>query len=218
MSLESRRLADLYDFVVSLVPTAPVRILEVGCGDGRLASALAAAGHAVTAVDPRAPEGEVFRRISFEEFSDPVEFDVVVASVALHHIDDLPAALDKIAGLLRPRGVFILEEFAKERISGPTARWYYHQRQAVSAASPVPKPLPDSFELWHETWVTEHADIHSYAAMRPHIDHRFTERFFAWRPYLYSYALDDLLEPLERKLIADGAIEPTGFRYVGEKT
>lgn len=208
---------DLYDFVVSLIPAAPARILEVGCGDGQLASALAASGHAVTAVDPRAPEGEIFRRIAFEEFSDQDEFDAVVASVSLHHIDDLGAALDKIVNFLQPGGVFILEEFAKERIAGATARWYYHQRQAVAAASSTPKSLPDSFERWHETWVTEHAGIHTYAAMRPQLDSRFNERSFAWRPYLYSYALDDLLEPLERKLISDGAIEATGFRYVGER-
>lgn len=215
MSLDNRRLADLYDFVVSLISAAPARVLEVGCGDGRLASALATAGHAVTAVDPRAPEGEIFRRLPFEDFSDPGEFDVIVASVSLHHIDDLAVALDKIANLLRPHGVFILEEFAKERLSGATARWYYHQRQAASAASAVPKPLPDTFERWHETWVHEHADIHPYAAIRPQLDSRFGERSFTWRPYLYSYALDDLLEPLERKLIAEGMIEPTGFRYIG---
>ena len=115
---------DLYDFVVSLIPAAPARILEVGCGDGQLASALAASGHAVTAVDPRAPESEIFRRIAFEEFSDQDEFDAVVASVSLHHIDDLGAALDKIVNFLQPGGVFILEEFAKERIAGATARWW----------------------------------------------------------------------------------------------
>ena len=140
-----------------------------------------------------------------------------MASVSLHPIDDLAAALDKIAGLLRADGVFILEEFARERLAGVTARWYYHERQAVAAASPTPEPLVDRFERWHETWVREHAHIHPYEDMRIALDRQFVERSFAWRPYLYSYALDDLLEPLERKLIADGAIEATGFRYVGEK-
>ena len=214
--LESRRLADLHDFALDQLPVAPARVLEVGCGDGRLARALAAAGHDVTAVDPRAPEGAIFRRFAFEKFSDPDGFEAVVASVSLHHIDDLAAALEKIAGLIRPGGIFILEEFACERLSGPTARWYYHQRQAVAAASPEPQPLLDTFELWHDTWVREHAHIHSCAAMRPQLDRFFVQRSFAWRPYLHSYALDDLLEPLERKLIAAGTIEATGFRYVGE--
>jgi hypothetical protein len=47
------------------------------------------------------------------------------------------------------------------------------------------------------------------------IDDRFSERYFAWTRYLFDYWLHDALEPLERELIESGAIEATGFRYVG---
>ena len=44
----------------------------------------------------------------------------------------------------------------------------------------------------------------------------FLERFFTWRPYLHRYGLHESLEPLERSLIEEGAIQATGFRWVGE--
>ena len=49
-------------FVLSQLPPPPARVLEVGCGAGELALALDAAGYDVVAVDPRAPDGPIFRR------------------------------------------------------------------------------------------------------------------------------------------------------------
>jgi hypothetical protein len=52
--------------------------------------------------------------------------------------------------------------------------------------------------------------------MRAQIMAPFRQRFFTWRPYLYRYGLHESLEPLERALIEEGAIQATGFRWVGE--
>jgi SAM-dependent methyltransferase len=213
--LESKRLAALYAFLRSWLPAPPTRVLEVGCGRGDLARALAAGGYAVTAIDPEAPDGPIFQRTRLEDFRPGDEFDAVVGSVSLHHVDDLGAALDRIVGLLRPGGLLILDEFAKERFSGATRRWYYHQRRARAVIDRDDHPVPDDFQTWEREWEQKHAEIHPHAEMRPEIDRRFSERFFAWGPYLFSYWLDDALEPLERKLIETGAIEATGFRYVG---
>jgi SAM-dependent methyltransferase len=212
----SLRLASFYEFVVSQLPFPAKRVLEVGCGGGELAVALAAAGYRVTAVDPEAPEGSIFRRSRLEDFSDDRGFDGVIASVSLHHVEDPASALDKIAGLLRRGGVLILEEFAKERLTGATARWYYHQRRALAAVGVDDSPIPDEFETWERRWTEDHVDIHPFAALRREIDLRFAERYFATVPYLFDYSLDDALEPLERELIAAGRIEATGVRYVGE--
>jgi 2-polyprenyl-3-methyl-5-hydroxy-6-metoxy-1,4-benzoquinol methylase len=91
-------------FVLGQMGDPPARVLEVGCGEGELALALARVGHSVTAIDPRAPEGPIFRRVGIEEFTDPGRFDHVVASLSLHHVEDLGIALDKIADLLRAGG------------------------------------------------------------------------------------------------------------------
>jgi 2-polyprenyl-3-methyl-5-hydroxy-6-metoxy-1,4-benzoquinol methylase len=100
------------EFVLEQIGAPPARVLEVGCGEGELARALARAGHLVIAVDPRAPEGPIFRRVRLEELSDPGPFDYVVASLSLHHIEDLGKALDKVAYLLRAGGALVVVEFA----------------------------------------------------------------------------------------------------------
>ena len=53
--------------------------------------------------------------------------------------------------------------------------------------------------------------------MRNELDRRFTERFFAWVPYLYGELAGAVTDLEERALIDAGAIQATGFRYVGER-
>jgi SAM-dependent methyltransferase len=60
------------EFVLGQIGDSPTRVLEVGCGEGELALALARAGHSVTAIDPRAPEGPIFRRARIESSRIPV--------------------------------------------------------------------------------------------------------------------------------------------------
>src|SRR6187397_1425734 len=98
------------------MPTAPSRVLEIGCGDGRLARALDDVGHRVLAIDPAAPEGPIFQAVSLEEFADPGRFDAVVASRSLHHIHDLAGGLAKLERLLVPGGRLIIVEHAFERL------------------------------------------------------------------------------------------------------
>jgi SAM-dependent methyltransferase len=112
---------ELTDFVLSQLPEPPARVLEVGCGEGELARALAGAGHEVVAVDPEAPEGVIFRRTSIEAFDEPGPFDAVVASLSLHHVHDLGGVLDKLVRMLR--GPLILNEHAWDRLDPMTPEW-----------------------------------------------------------------------------------------------
>ena len=200
--------ATLQLLVEAHVPTAPARVLEVGCGQGELARALAASGHDVVAIDPDAPEGDLDQAISLGEFVTDDAFDAVVASRSLHHIPDLPESVAKIARLLRPGGRFILDEHACDRLDEQTARWYFlHQVGDADA--------PASLKACRAEWDADHDDLHGYVAMREQLDRHFNERFFVWMPYLYA-ELANVDEEQERALIEAGAIQAMGFRYVGE--
>jgi SAM-dependent methyltransferase len=196
-------------FVEAHLPPAPARILEVGCGRGQLARALARSGYEVLAIDPDAPRGQLFQAVSLEGFASTDAFDAVVASRALHHIHDLAGALEKIARLVRPAGRLILDEHAYDRLDEKTALWYLEQRAASEPGA------PSSLEACLADWKEDHADLHGYAAMRKELDRRFTKHFFLWTPYLHG-ELTGVEEQDERALIEAGAIQAMGFRYVGE--
>lgn len=134
-----------------------------------------------------------------------------MASRSLHHLFDLETALDKVAALLGPGGRVILNEFAKERLEGPTAEWYYERRLALAAAGGT--EAPGSFA---ECLDDEHADIHGYSEMRVALDRRFRELSLTWVPYLHGELEGVVTQAEEEDLIAAGAIRATGFRYIGE--
>ena len=77
----SLRLERFHAFARAQLPSPPARLLEIGGGDGELALALAADGYDVTAIDPRAPEGAIFHRLTLEELDDELGFDAGVASL-----------------------------------------------------------------------------------------------------------------------------------------
>lgn len=186
-------------------------MLELGCGDGRLARALDDLGYRMVAIDPAAPEGAIFEAVTLEEFADPTRFDAVVASRSLHHIHDLAGGLSKLHGLLVPSGRLIVVEHAFDRLDEQTAGWYLERRRAKGPH------VPSSLEACLAEWEADHADLHSYTAMRRELDLRFSERWFAWTPSLYL-ELGGALEHEELRLIEAGSIQATGFQYVGERS
>ena len=187
---------DARAFVLGELPPTPARILEVGCGAGELALSLEDNGYAVTAIDPEAPDGEIFRRTTIEEFDEPGPFDAVVAQLSLHHVADLEVALDRIALLLPPGGPFVADDFGWERLSEP-------------AAENVGIP----FDEWQE----EHDHLHTSEAMLAELDKRFSRRAFSWEPFLYRESRRAIDEQTERRLIEEGRLQAIGFRYVGER-
>jgi SAM-dependent methyltransferase len=205
----SLRLARFLELIKAHVPIGN-RVLEVGCGDGELALGLSDAGYVVTAIDPRAPEGEIFRRERLEDFDGDRRFDAIVAGLSLHHVADLGVAIDRIAGLLEPSGLLLLDEFARERFVGETACWYHERRRERD-----PDAIPADFDVFIERWHADHDDVHPFDDVRAALATHFSELLLERAPYLYDYHLDDSLEPLERDLIEAGTIEPIGIRYVG---
>ena len=179
----------------------------------QLALELAAAGYDVLAIDPVAPEGAIFRRTTLEELDDPGPFAAVVASRSLHHVDDLDVALDRIAALLAPDGVLLLDEFAPDRLDDATTDWYYGQRRALAAARGDAPPR--SLDDFREELTRGHEGLHGHETMRAALDARFEERSFSWEPYLWRELNGVASRDLEQMLVDAGAIQATGYRYAG---
>jgi SAM-dependent methyltransferase len=203
------------DFARGHLPPPSARVLEVGCGQGELTVALQVAGYEPLGIDPRAPDGEVFRRVLLEDL-DPEEppFDAVVAAYSLHHMRDLDQALDRIVALLRPGGVLALDEFSWDLLDEPTADWLWGQRRALAAAGQGEEP-PASVEELRSEWETEYLGLHGFEALRTAVDERFEGRAFERSPFLYRKLHSQAAEVLEQALIDAGAIRPLGFRYAG---
>ena len=192
-------------FVLSQLPRTPSRVLEIGCGDGQAALALAASGHEVTAIDPVAPEGPIFERVTLEEFAPAQPFDAVVASRSLHHVPDLVLAVDKIAQLAP---LLIVDEFAWDRFDESTAAWYLAHLDGAS------KSVEQCLREWNE----EHAGLHGHEKLRTEFGRCFAERSFTWLPYLYRYRGVSAEKRSEQTAIGAGAISALGFRYVGTRS
>jgi SAM-dependent methyltransferase len=206
-------LMEVQDFVLSHVPHPRSRILEVGCGSGELAVAIAKRGNDVTAIDPDAPNGPIFRKVSLEAFEAGGPFDAVVASRSLHHIEDLELAVDKIHAVLRPDGALILNEFAWDQMDEDTAGWYL--AHVVHPSDKDATLLPENFPT---AWIAEHEGLHTSTAMTDALRRRFQVQSFEWVPYMAEHYLkrDDLVME-ERSLIESQKIKPIGFRYVGSR-
>ncbi|MBA2332647.1 MAG: class I SAM-dependent methyltransferase [Actinobacteria bacterium] len=200
------------EFARRYLPAPPARLLEVGCGQGELTTALAVAGYDVLGIDPAAPLGELFRRLTLEELDEPGRYDGVIAARSLHHIRDLESALDRIASLLRPDGMFVVEEFVWDRLDEPTLEWLYRQRCALSVAGAGESP--DSVQALREEWDADHLGLHGDEALRRGLA-RFDERAFVRTPYLHRLLEDPAVEVLEQALVDSGELRALGFRFAG---
>jgi two-component system, OmpR family, response regulator MprA len=189
-------------WVLEALLDSPRHVLEIGCGEGELALALAAAGHDVVAIDLDAPAGGVFRRVALEEFEASAPFDAVVASLSLHHIADVEAAVGKVAAMLVPEGRFVVNEFAWERLDRRAAGW---------AADRIGGEARDLAAQWER----EHRDLHTGAAVLAALERRFDRLRFGWVPYIARMLRQPEAEADEARAIAAGEVGPVGFRWIG---
>ncbi|WP_329026665.1 class I SAM-dependent methyltransferase [Streptomyces sp. NBC_00690] len=125
------------DLLNSWLPSAPLDVLDVGCGTGSLSQLLAEAGHRVTGVDlsPRMVEqargkltgaGLTGRFLVGDAAAPPTgdqRFDVLLARHLMWTLPDPQAALSDWTGRLRPGGLLVLIE-GRWRESEPSAAPY----------------------------------------------------------------------------------------------
>lgn len=226
-------------FIRAHLPGASRRILEVGCGSGRLAARLQADGHTVVALDTSdeavqqaRQRGVDARRAEWPDFDSGDGFDAVLFTRSLHHIHELDAAVARAAELLAPGGLIVLEEFDFEASTGAEIAWVYGLLNILHSgghlnleADTMPKRLLLSGGDAH-VWQHDH-DLHSIPAMRAAVEKYFTLQVSAAALYLYRYVLPLLKEDgyalaesvfdMERRLVAAGALRSIGRWLVGRK-
>ena len=160
--------------------------------------ALAARGYDVMAIDARAPAGDLFRRVSLEQFTN---LDAHGNPLPESHPRHLAAPWTRWLGCSR-RGAGV-HEHASDRLDEPTARWYLEHRSAAGHGA------SGLLEACLAHWRDDHAGLCGYTALREALDRRFTEPTSPGRP-LYD-ELGDAVEQEEWALIDKGAIRATGF-------
>lgn len=99
-----------------LAPRPGERVLDLGCGDGTLASRLAALGCEVVAIDTSpdfvraaAARGLDARLLDATAMSFQAEFDAVFSNAVLHWIKDADSVIARVHAALKPGGRFVAE-------------------------------------------------------------------------------------------------------------
>jgi len=199
---------DLLAFVRANLPRPPARLLEVGAGDGDLARALADAGYDVLAIDPE-PSGAGVRRVPLHELDEPAaSFGAALAVTSLHHVEPLEQSVGRLAELLEPGALLVVDEFDVGAFDERAAGWWLRQRQALGAAE----------QASAEELVAEHrAHLHPLerviAALEPHFDVGHA----VYGPYLYRWNLDESLRDDEQAAIARAEVPAVGARLVARR-
>ncbi|HET6651735.1 MAG TPA: class I SAM-dependent methyltransferase [Nocardioides sp.] len=135
----SEPLADEFMAVAGLRPGQ--RVLDVGCGPGALTRRLVAAlgADAVSAVDPSAPfvaavqercPGVDVRRASAEDLPfDADTFDVALAQLVVHFMQDPVAGLREMARVTRPGGAVLASVWDHAGDAGPLSTYWRAVRE-----------------------------------------------------------------------------------------
>ena len=231
---------ETFRFVTAHLPSAKARVLEIGCGRGRLATELARRGVPVRGLEPDREAAQQARRRGVDVVCaglldhEDEPFDLALFSRSLHHIHPLDRAIERVGKLLKPGGTLLVEDFAVEAIDSVTAAWRYETEALLRAAglpyAPADGPDPDGDPL--ARWRREHESnppVSDSAAMRRAVASAFSLETDTSVAYLYRYlvqpdARDDRSSAVgrqlfasETRLIAAGALRAIGLRLVARR-
>jgi SAM-dependent methyltransferase len=221
------------------------RVLEVGCGRGDVARALAVAGHEVTALDLELPDQQPAPGVSYVEADlltfDPgagaAPFDAVVFTASLHHISPLASAVERAASLTAPGGLVVADDFDLDAPDASTLRWYYEVQELLAAAGayaadridpPIDPPRADLVARWRDAHAHD-PPLHTGAQLRRALGDRLSLRAPRRGPYLYRYICGGLADDVhgaavaayllevERRGISEGRLTPVGLRLLADR-
>ncbi len=218
----------------------PAAILEIGGGEGDLASALGQDGYRVTMIDS-APDAIAAARnkgvdahvATWPDFAlAPV--DVALFTRSLHHMHDLDTALAAARDVMTANGLLLVEDFAFEEADDATinalaglARTIVGDRR-LEGSSFLKDLLAanDPIEVWRAP--ADH-EIHAISEIERSASRFFDGISIEFAPYFYRYLIPVLPQTgesmalvkeafdLEARLIGDRRIIAIGRRIIGRR-
>ncbi len=220
-------------WLAGILPPPPARILDAGCGEGALSRALADAGYAVTSIDADPAAVAAARSAGIPAVRadlagyDDEPFDAVVMLLSLHHMHPLGTALDRVAHLLRPGGMLVLDEYAWDWADETTIRWFYDTAAILAATGVIEPPAGEDQLLarWRSRHTVDGAMCNGGDAMIKAVSARLGAVTVQRLPYLARHLLAGRgnrkilgeLCRIEREHLADGTLSATGFRLTAAK-
>jgi SAM-dependent methyltransferase len=116
-----------YKRLARLFSGRKAEVLDLGCGDGYVSCMLAEAGHKVDAMDISEERLSKFRDRaeklgitqicgSVYEYDFPKNYDVVVMSEVIEHLEEYDSILDRVYNIIKPGGRFIIAVPYREKL------------------------------------------------------------------------------------------------------